>query len=600
MAIDNFIPDPKSPQVYVAVSEDQESVLVQLVERLEEPHLSRLKVVVKNHRLRRNEETTSLSTSFFRVNALLADLHDAKFLVRLSPSLIDYFKAKVGKEELAAQLAEQTMSRVEEWSKEPLRDYQKTDVRWMHTVTAGINANEQRTGKSRELCCVFKQAGNIVIGPLAAVDVWVQEVRKTRKDLRPVVIPNAAKFRWPKYGEVVILHYDAVPQSGLKMAAKHGHRPKVPKAGLLHIKDSCPSGIVLTFDECQWIKNPKAERTKRCKALSDIVASKNGIRWLVTGTPVPNRRKELGDFLNFLGVFYTLFPQGQDWFIKADETEDDYIASVLSRVMVRRLRKDVIAQLPRVTRETIPVPTPADCKSQLDIMWQKAVDLGILDDPENLIETLQIHPYFTVYSKIRSALAKAKIPLMMAWVEEMEESEERGVVISAHKAPVEALAVKENWAFIHGGIPPKFRQELITEFKQGKLRGLGLTIRTGGMAIDLSQAQVMLVVDQDWVPGNNAQAEDRIVNVSKSDPLLYRYLVIDHPLEMHVHSVLRYKQEQITRLDTVGNKCDDPSRSIRENKSILQRVEISTRDIIQKEREKDMEDAFVQALESGF
>ena len=541
----------------------EDRAILQLTEKLDGKYLLRLNELVKKHRL--IADGPRLVTSFSRVNQLVTDLSKAQFNVKLSKQLIEYFRATVDKEEYAEKLAESTISRMERYSGRTLRSYQLVDIKWMHTTDCGINALEQRLGKTCEICAVLRQTGNIVVGPLASVAVWFNEIKIWRKDLTPVIVQNAAKFRWPRNNEVVIMHYQAVPPVGQLGTTKNGRT----KPGLIHSKDKCPSNIVVAFDECQWIKNPKAERTKRCNALSDIVAAKNGIRWLVTGTPVPNRRKELWDLLAFLRIATKLFPAGKDWFIKAGPEEDEFIASMLSKHMVRRLRKDVITQLPKITRDVIDVPTDPIYKGILDELWQKAIEKGVLDDHENLIEVLKMDPDFMMYSKIRSGLAKAKIPYMLNWIEEMEEAEEKAVVVSAHKSPVEALSLRDGWAGITGDVEPKTRQGFVDAFKEGKLYGLGLTVKTGGMAIDLSIAGNMLIVDLDWTPGNNAQAEDRIVNVSKADPLLYKYLVLDHPLEKHIHSVLRYKQEQITRLDTVGNKCDDPNRSIRENKEIL-------------------------------
>jgi hypothetical protein len=231
-------------------------------------------------------------------------------------------------------------------------------------------------------------------------------------------------------------------------------------------------------------------------------------------------------------------------------------------VMVRRLRSQVFTQVPRVTREFIKVPVPFDCVDILDTIWNKAVERGFLENPEELLTTLAMDPEFQLYSTIRSALAKAKIPEALEWAEMMEEAEEPAVIVSAHKAPCEALGSRPGWGFIHGGVEQKRRDELIKEFQQGKLRGIALTIRTAGVAINLSRAGSLLMLDKSWVPGDNAQAEDRIVEAGNFDPLLYRDLVIDHPLEEHIASLLLSKQEQIVRLDEVSNQCNDPNRSI--------------------------------------
>lgn len=109
------------------------------------------------------------------------------------------------------------------------------------------------------------------------------------------------------------------------------------------------------------------------------------------------------------------------------------------------------------------------------------------------------------------------------------------VVCSAHRAPIEALEGRDGWATIMGDTSPEERAEIVARFQAGELRGVGLTIRAGGVGLTLTKASHMIFVDLDWTPALNAQCEDRICRIGQqAQGLTYKILVSDHPLDLHV------------------------------------------------------------------
>ena len=491
--------------------------------------------------------------SIHQINKILEDLEYNGFTAEIDEVIKQEIIKKFDKIQFSKQLAEKAIERVEKYSGKTVRNYQREDIAWMHSVDSGVNALQQRLGKSLEAAACFRQKGNIVICPKAAVSVWVSQIKLWRKDLKPIVVMKKKDFRWPKSFEVIILHYQALPK-------EYDSDKGIP--GMASLKAECPSNIMIVYDECQWIKNPGIDLTRRAKALCWAIQDRAGFAWLVTGTPLPNRRAELWSFLQFLRLGSKLFGSERA-FVKADPSQDAEIARILSTVMVRRLRSEVFTEVPKVTRTTTPVPIDGPLKGILDTIWQKAIDRGLLEDPDEFLTVLKMDPEFQLYSTIRSALAKAKVPAALEWAEAMEMEEEPAVIVSAHKYPCEALGSRPGWAYIHGGVDQKVRDQHIADFQARKLKGIALTAKTAGVAIDLSRSGSLLMLDRGWVPGDNAQAEDRIVEAGKTDPLLYTDLLIDHPLEEHLLYVLLLKQEQIVRIDQVSNQCNDPNRSIK-------------------------------------
>ncbi|MDP3768345.1 MAG: C-terminal helicase domain-containing protein, partial [Dehalococcoidia bacterium] len=148
---------------------------------------------------------------------------------------------------------------------------------------------------------------------------------------------------------------------------------------------------------------------------------------------------------------------------------------------------------------------------------------------------------FQKISGFRARLAKIKIEAMLELVESYEEAEEPVVIFSAHRAPIDLLGKRAGWAIITGDTNPEKRTAIEEAFQRGELRGIGCTIRAGGVAITLTRSCNAILVDREWDPDLNDQAEDRILRIGQDRPVQITDIVVDHPLDRRVATVLRIK-----------------------------------------------------------
>jgi hypothetical protein len=116
------------------------------------------------------------------------------------------------------------------------------------------------------------------------------------------------------------------------------------------------------------------------------------------------------------------------------------------------------------------------------------------------------------------------------------------VVFSAHKKPIEELGKREGWKIITGDIGAEERRDIVHEFQEGKLKGLGLTIQAGGVGLTLTRASNALFVDLDWTPSMNLQAEDRLVRIgATASCVLIMRMSSSHPLDQHIQKLIERK-----------------------------------------------------------
>lgn len=392
---------------------------------------------------------------------------------------------------------------------------------------------------------------------------WLDEVNKWRPDLKPVVLSGRKNFRWPKAGEVVIINSDVLPKEFDTPKKKTGEvmedywdRLKRYRQDL---KDNNPesANVTLIVDEAHDFKNKEAARTRKVKEFGRLAHKLIGL----TGSPLTNRPVDLFGVLNTLGLDKEVFGTWETWerfqllFDAHKEsvwTGSKYIEKIvwgkpqpivpelLRRVMLRRLRKDVLPDLPPKTYTNLLVGmTDTVLEKELTEMWE---EWGTAIQIEGIL------PPFEKFSKIRERLARSRIKDMLEYVENAEEQDVPLVVFSAHLSPIDALLGRPGWAVITGSTSLEKRQEIVNAFQNGQLKGVALTIKAGGVGINLTHAWKALFVDLEWQPAAIWQAEDRIVRIGQlSSKIEIVRMVSDHPLDLHIHNLLVDKIDTITK-----------------------------------------------------
>jgi hypothetical protein len=389
----------------------------------------------------------------------------------------------------------------------------------------------------------------ILIAPAAVKYNWKEEASSWRPDYKLHVCEGRNSFKMPERGEVVIINYEILPDW---LTPKSVPGKKYKEAVLTSEQVQCLKETTLIADEAHRAKNYKAARTQKVTELSKVCKRV----WFLTGTPLMNRPEDLygvlqagdmrvlGSWDKFVGLFngYRNSFGGYDFGIPSPEVPER-----MKRVMLRRLKTEVLKDLPPKTYQRVDVPLDSDTIKKLN---KFLVEAGMDPKSESLQKQLELSdlPGFESFSKIRALLAQSRIPAMLEMVEEYEESQTPLLVFSAHTAPIEALADRPGWAIITGDTPAEKRFQIQTDFQAGKLKGVGLTVGAGGVGLNLTHASNVLFVDLDWTPALNIQSEDRACRIGQtSDKVLIKRMCSNHPLDLHIQKLLEWKLEMAFR-----------------------------------------------------
>jgi len=332
-----------------------------------------------------------------------------------------------------------------------------------------------------------------------------------------------------------------------------------------------PEGVILVGDEAHLVKSPKAERTSLFRAISEDVRANKGRSWLLTATPLLNSAPELWSILQAGGIaqeafgswpnFMRLFGGHEGSFgIEWGGEISEEVPGRLQRVCLRRLRKDVLPELPTKRYQTIPVEIGAAarklCDEAEEFLRQQGVDLSG-EVTEAALARLTL-PGFEKIAAARAALASAKIGPMLEVVDSFEQQAEPLVVFSAHRAPIDLLAKRPGWKVITGDTPNDQRTAIEEAFQRGELKGVGATIKAGGVAITLTKSAFALFVDREWNPALNDQAADRICRIGQNRGCLITTLEAEHALDARVNELLAAKTDIIEASVQAASRIDAP------------------------------------------
>lgn len=366
-------------------------------------------------------------------------------------------------------------------------------------------------------------------------------------------------------------------------------RGKLP-GGNIKLVDSIMARTwdLLAVDEAHFIKNEDAARTQ--SVLGHAPKKKPGIvhrsrrRIFMTGTPMPNRPVEMWPILaacspkefgnkhafvrRYCGAHEEYVAKGKK-VLKTDGASnlEELQERLRSTIMIRRLKADVLKDLPPKVRQIVPlVPTAAakrliaeelevwDSKfgSELNVAQEAmaiAEETGDKNGYAQVVEKLKFiqRVAFMEMAKVRHDVAVAKIPSVIEYLQgKFDGGVEKIICFAHHKDVIHAIAARFGSAAVtlFGDTKREDRDKAIEGFQGDKRIKLFIGgIMAAGTGITLTAASHVVFAELDWTPSNVTQAEDRAHRLGQANTVFVEHLVIDGSLDSRMAQMLVEKQE---------------------------------------------------------
>lgn len=322
---------------------------------------------------------------------------------------------------------------------------------------------------------------------------------------------------------------------------------------------------IVLCDESHYVKSRK---TKRTKALTPLVKSAERVL-LISGTPALNRPIELFSQLYMLRPSYIknytsyaarycngkATPFGYDDRGSSNPHELNWILN--NAFMVRRLKRDVLTDLPPKTRHTIWLEVNSTELGEVRSGFKKwkslnetiyRLPVGSEQQRKQLFERKQ------TISALFNATATAKCAALVSWVSNALDEGRSFIFFAYHQCVLNAVeeCVQQkriSYMRIDGSTPAHTRQKNVEEFQNDPdMRIAILSIMAAGTGVTLTKVTECVMGELFWVPGVMIQAEDRIHRISQTGSCAIKYLLGTETLDTYIFPTLCKKLQTLDAL----------------------------------------------------
>ena len=435
-----------------------------------------------------------------------------------------------------------------------LRNYQKDGFKWLCTLEewnlGGILADDMGLGKTLQIIALLLSAKlegrtgtTLVAAPAALVYNWEEEIRKYAPELRTAVIAGNQEERREKieqYGEydVLVTSYDTLRRDIPFYEGKE-FRCEV-------------------IDEAQYIKNHTTAAAKAVKVI------KSRHRFALTGTPIENRLSELWSIFDYLmpGFLY-----GYEAFRREIETpivknQDEDVMKRLQKMtgpfILRRLKENVLSDLPEKLEETRYVRFDGEQKNLYDaqVVHMRETLAGQAEEEFNK-NRFQVLAELTRLRQICCAPSlcfenyrgsSAKVDACVQLILSAIDGGHRMLVFSQFTSMLEILEKeldKEEIQYyvITGSTPKEERLRLVKAFNSGSVPVFFISLKAGGVGLNLTGADVVIHYDPWWNQAVQNQATDRAHRIGQTKKVTVYKLIAKNTIEEKIQKLQETKQD---------------------------------------------------------
>ncbi len=429
-----------------------------------------------------------------------------------------------------------------------LRDYQIEGFRWLMRLAnwgaGACLADDMGLGKTLQALALLLARAPvgpaIVVAPTSVVANWRSEAQRFAPSLELRVYGDGDRAQMLDQlgpGCVLLISY-----------------------GLLTLNIGAIAAIrfaTLVMDEAQAIKNAAAQRTL---AIRRVHAD---FRVATTGTPIENH---LGELWSLMRVLNPGLLGSQEHFAKrfmapiernSRGPERETLRRLIGPFMLRRLKSQVLAELPPRTEIVLSIePSAGEAKLLAAVRRQALERLETGGLPE---EARRFHVLAEITRLRRAAchpslvapelnLTGAKLEQLLELVVELKENRHRALVFSQFvdylgivRAAFEQAGI--SYQYLDGATSTKAREAAVNAFQSGSGDVFLLSLKAGGVGLNLTAADYVIHLDPWWNPAVEQQATDRAHRIGQTRPVTVYKLVVKGSIEEQILALHGSKRE---------------------------------------------------------
>jgi len=445
-----------------------------------------------------------------------------------------------------------------------LHDYQWEGVAFLYRSESALLADEMGLGKTVQTAVALALLLNgnndinraLIVAPASLTANWMMELATWSPSLTTRLIQGPKKSREAYYllpVPVLISSYEQIRQDAI---------------------DRIPSGTfdLVVLDEAQRIKNRNSATALSCRILPRTRA------WALSATPLENSEDDLLSILSFLdSSIYEGMPAIS-------------LTAHLESLMLRRRKAEVRAELPPVIIQDLQIELTEPQRQEYDELWMERVETlrtkSVAADPNTallaLITKLKI---LCNYSSADND--SSKLNALKAIADSVGESA-RILIFSQFVKTLQWIAKRFDIPhdLLTGSMSMPTRYEAINRFRKANTpRALFVSLKAGGVGLNLGEATHVVLFDRWWNPAVESQAIFRAHRFEREGLLhVIRFLVRDS-IEERIATILERKKALFDNL--VDSGSSNPQAHQFTRGELMQILEITDGDMLSAEGENE-------------
>ena len=427
--------------------------------------------------------------------------------------------------------------------KADLRDYQKKGIQWLqmlhHYGFGGILADDMGLGKTLQAIAFLssqlqENSRVLILAPSGLIYNWADEFQKFAPNLDVVVVHGLKPYR-----ETIL-------------AEKH--QIYVTSYAIFRQDSEIYQDLSFDFlflDEAQVMKNAQ---TKIAKTLRKFVVPSV---FALSGTPIENNLGELWSIFQI--VLPGLLPAKKD-FMKLPA---ERVAQFIKPFVMRRKKEDVLTELP----DLIEVVYKNELEEQ-----QKAIYLAQLQQMQERIERVTAAEFQRNRVEILTGLMRlrqicdtpalfmedyrgdsGKLDSLRDLLSQIAEGNHRVLIFSQFRGMLDRIEdelpqLGLTSFKITGSTPSQERQEMTKAFNQGDRDVFLISLKAGGVGLNLTGADTVILVDLWWNPAVESQAIGRAHRMGQEQAVEVYRLITRGTIEEKIQELQEQKKNLISEV----------------------------------------------------
>lgn len=422
-----------------------------------------------------------------------------------------------------------------------LRDYQVDGFRWLARLASwgagACLADDMGLGKTLQAIALLlargKEGPSLVVAPVSILLNWKNELKRFAPTLVPLMMNEPGCDRKEiikKAGEydIVFTTYGLLVTESELLAGKNWN--------------------VIVLDEAHTIKNKDTKMSHAAMKLN------GAFRLLLTGTPLQNHLGEIWNLFQFatpglLGNFRRFTEKFINPIEKTgDKSKQRQLRRMLQPFILRRTKTEVLDELPEKTEITLHVELTEEERALYENLRREAIsnlEEGSVTAVQALAEITKLrqaacHPLLV---SPELDLPSAKSAAFLKLVEELMSNHHRALVFSqftSHLTLIKKVLDKAGteYLYLDGHTSPAERNRLVKAFQTGEQPLFLISLKAGGLGLNLTAADFVIHLDPWWNPSIEDQASDRAYRIGQTRPVTVYRLIATHTIEeqiMHLH-----------------------------------------------------------------